>query len=377
MNSLVEPVTDQRVVYLFGAGASHGCVLRVGSPYGLLMKDLMDDIALKAHHIVQERYPDESSIQNLLNTVLLSDSDVEQVITFLKNSPSLLHQEFAEDLRSIFEQVLRDRLAAIRHDNGKDPVDLYSVLFDVHRLPGLKESLVGILTTNYDTYIEDALTRAGLGTPDLGFQMDAVPSVGPAICLLKLHGSFDWLATWPPGKTTIDPSSQSPTLWIPPGIQKAKDQYPFTILWGKARELLACDVLRIVGFRLDANDWDLLSLLFGTMYVGKDCAPYRIEVIDSPIRARQIQQDFPYLNALSVFELPDVGKQFVADALVGRPRLWTDLTESKQRALLESTDEKTNWFATWLRLKIEQLNEELGSVETEVGLAAEFLEAPA
>jgi len=41
---IAPPVKHDRVVYLFGAGASHACAKAVGSAYGTLMKDLVVDL---------------------------------------------------------------------------------------------------------------------------------------------------------------------------------------------------------------------------------------------------------------------------------------------------------------------------------------------
>ena len=361
-------MAQEKVVYLFGAGASHGCVSLFRSPYGLLMRDIRTELNLATQAIVNKKYRNSASIIGIANTIA-EDADVEHVVTFLDDSSSGVHREFAADLRRIFEQALRKQLAAVQEDIGKEPVDLYAALFDMYHVTRLEESLAGLLTTNYDSYIETALQQAGFEPPDFGFQLAQAEPPG-SLHLLKLHGSLDWKATWPPTRT----QRAKPALWIPPGIQKAKDRYPFSVLWGKARELLDCDVLRIVGFRLDANDWDLVSLLFGTMHGADNYRPYRLEIIDSLQQADAIKNAFPYLDARSITELDLVGPRFIAEHTDGTDREWTELSEAQQEAVREKACAIDNWFATWLKLKLETLQDQVGSVTTPSRLAETFLE---
>ena len=41
------------------------------------------------------------------------------------------------------------------------------------------------------------------------------------------------------------------------------------LIWDKARELLDCDVLRIIGSSLSMNDWELVSLVHTTQKLRK------------------------------------------------------------------------------------------------------------
>ncbi len=65
-----------------------------------------------------------------------------------------------------------------------------------------------------------------------------------------------------------------------------------------ARDVLDCDVLRVIGCRLGSNDWDLISLIFSTHHANRDARPaYDIEIIDAPQHALQLQKAYPYLKA--------------------------------------------------------------------------------
>ncbi len=372
-----DPVEPATVVYLMGAGASHGCANRVSSPYGLLMADLNEPLSERMHELVQEEeYKKDASLVNLVNTIAIDQADFEHVVTFLDESPSSNHQAFASDLRRIFEGVLRDRLEKIKNDLGEDPVGLYSSLFDMYNLVDFPERLGGILTTNYDLYIEKGLEEAGFWPIDFGFPVrggDAV--VEGRAKLVKLHGSFGWAATWPPSIRPLDTQDAGPTLWIPPGIQKPKHGYPFNVLWGFARELLACDVLRVIGCRLDGNDWDLIALLFSSLHARIEAQPYRVEVIDAPSHAQAVQGRFPYLSARSLLELEDIGPQLIAEYTVGEPRAFDELDEAEQKAVIAKAGTSRNWFEIWLRQQAEFLNKEGYSLETPLGLFKGFLES--
>ena len=363
--------SPNNVVYLFGAGATHACIKNVGNPHGLLMRHLNEPLARELSLLVRDRYPDDENLFDLVNAVVGEDTDIEHVITFLDNAPSMLHRNFAEDLRNAFEGVLRSELHAVEEDESRNPVDLYTVLFDLHALLSDSEAIRGILTTNYDSYIEEALGLAGYDSVDLGFYTHPSGSAttGNTVKLLKLHGSFDWQDTSP---VTIGEGNS--TLWIPPGIQKDKQRYPFNVIWGVAREVLACDVLRVVGCRLGGNDWDLISLLFTSLHAQSKHQPYKVEIIDSPTSAIQLQESLPYLDSLSIVELEDVGPQLVAEWGNRAPRDFGELDDVEKAGVLDGADAGSNWFEIWLRHKAEITFSTRGSVDTPVGAVQKFLE---
>lgn len=360
--------TRKKVVYLIGAGASHGCVKRASSQYGILMRDLTQSLDEKLNQVVMDEYRSESALMDLLNSVISDDSDFEQIITFLDDSPSKIHRQFADKMRTVFQEVLVERLELIRNELGEDPVGLYAALFDMYEVPGCTESLLGIMTLNYDEYIERAAEKISGGAVDFGFRMRGTQQTQKAHRLLKLHGSFGWEDTWP---TTVGNSGHP--LWIPPGIQKAKQAYPFNVLWGLAREMLSCDVLRIIGCRLGPNDWDLISLLFTTRHVGNEYSPYTIEIIDSLKNAERLKNDFPYLDVRSIFDIDEIGPQIIGELTGDAPKDFGDLTED-EKALLRNDTSSSNWFAIWLEQMAEVMTADLGSISTESGLFESLLQ---
>lgn len=365
----VKGTTDlTRVVYLLGAGATQACVSRVRSPHRILMQDLSPALAIKLHNLVNQAPYDHPSLKHLVNSVIDDDTDFEHVITFLDNAPSSLHRDFADKMKQAFQQVLSDRLAKIRADHGGDPTELYNVLIDLHNIPDCPEHLQAILTTNYDEYLEIAIAKITECAPDFGIAVDSESCGTNGPQLLKLHGSLGWRDTWP-----ISTRSQAHgILWIPPGIHKTKQNYPFNLLWGRAAEVLNCDILRIVGCRLAPNDWDLISLLFSSRHINFPTAP-EIEVIDSPQHVEDLKQQYPYLEIRSMLEDDPVGTRIIAEILGTMTKPYVQLTEDDQLEVVERAGWRRNWFELWLTQKVEQLNEDLDTVTTTAGVVDEFI----
>ena len=355
----------KKVVYLFGAGASQGAVSARGSSIRLLMRDLSEEIHEKLHDLVEEKYSTNKSVQRLVNEVIDADADVEQVITFLEESGSHTHRTFAGELRIAFKEVLQKRLDRVQDDLETHSAELYATLIDMHLIPGFEEKLSGVLTLNYDGLLESAVWNLhGMGV-DYGVSIFDPHKSQDLLTILKLHGSFDWADEWPINRKNKGDSEWMP-LWIPPGIQKAKANYPFNVLWGMARELLECDILRIVGCKLSANDWDLVSMLFTTKHVHTQHGPYEIEVIDTPFTARRMGTEFPYLQPKSLIELGGgVGARFIGEALNIAPKEFKNLSDQERKSAAKVVSETVpNPFYRWLKLRAEILYENLESIET-------------
>ena len=368
----------RKVVYLVGAGASHGCIKAFGSARGILMKDLAETLATEVHDLVNTRKRKYRELTDLVNDVIDDKSDFEHLITFLEDCPSAIHRQFADDLRRIFEKVLRDQLDAVAAELRHDRFGLYAALLDMYNVPNCPERLHAILTTNYDEYIEDAAVAVH-GTPvDFGVRLQHLGVPNSDVKLVKLHGSFGWRDMWPiegvRGKKAGRP------LWIPPGIRKTKEHYPFNVLWGLARELLDCDVLRIIGCRLGGSDWDLISLLFTTRHAHAGGSRYTVEVIDSPRHAVELQQAYPYLDVRSILEIEDmgIGEQLVAEFTKGPPQEFKALSPSEQEQTLTQAGADRNWFRIWLVQMAEAFfrEPEIGTVETSAGEFRKLLGAP-
>ena len=359
-----------RVVYLLGAGATQGNASYVGSSVSLVMPGLIGPLTKRMHELVHKSYEGHPGIRRLVNEVVDDKTDLEHLITFLEDATSRVYQSFAAELKEVFSSVLRARLDAVKQAHGANHSELYAALIDMHNVSGLAEELQGFLTLNYDAFLEHAIEEHHGHNVDYGVAVVGAAISGEAIRVLKLHGSFGWSDDWPI-ETSADLISG---LWIPPGIRKAKAQYPFNSIWGLARELLDCDVLRIVGCNLGPNDWDLVSLLFTSMHTHANAGPYKVEVVSGPETAERIDDLFPYLEVNSLLEIPEIGPQLVGEMLASEPRDYQGLPVDLRKQTRENAQEKiSNPFERWLRVKGELMLRDLGSISTASGIFERFV----
>lgn len=370
-----EPVANRRdaertrVTYLIGAGATHACNALLNGE-GLLMRDLVPGVLRRlSERLRAVEYEPLHPFLNQLLEVEDKPIDIEHVISHLASTPTDLHQRAAEQLRECFLAELNKKLEA--HGNLAtghfESYSLYKALLEFHNLNEEQEELVGILTLNYDDLIEQAVKAVYGNRPSLGISTSGSASIAAtatSVTLVKLHGSLDWTSGWPIGIGKSD----TPT-WIAPGVYKDKTKYPFQSLWGKGRELLDCNVLRIVGCRLSLNDWDLLSMIFSTHLAVNESGPhrYRIELIDAPTTAEELQALHPLFAITSIFDLDLVGEMIKEEASAFVEKLKGDRApdyESEPNHLDHSfalghkcqgsSDElgpesaSLNWFASWL-----------------------------
>jgi hypothetical protein len=361
-----------RVAYLLGAGATHGSIKSQGSGVSLVMPGLIGALCERMRERYLEDFVNEPGVGRLVNEVVDTSTDFEQLITFLEDTPSDVYRRFAQALKKVFSTVLRSQLDKAQAELGPNHSALYAVLLDMYLVDSFDESLAGFLTLNYDAFLEHAVVERLGQSVDYGVDVHGRPQapadVNP-VRILKLHGSFGWKNAWP-----IEMAApHDPGLWIPPGIRKAKTDYPFNAIWGAARELLDCDVLRIIGCNLGPNDWDLVSLLFTTMHARDAAEPYRIEVISWPSDGLRMAGDFPYLNVQSLLELPDVGPVLVSELLGTDPLEYESLDDDNQKLALEKSKDIGNPFEHWLRLKAELMFRELPSIGTPTEILSDFV----
>lgn len=362
-----------RIVYLLGAGATQGCISYSGSRHNLIMSGLVESIRKQLREITIEKYEEHSGINRLFNQVVASESnlDIEHLITFLEESPTKEYREFAEDLREVFSNVLQSRLNQVDDEPESQKTNLFAVLVDMHDVHGNAERLQGFLTLNYDVLLERAIVKELGRKVDYGIASKSYENQDRNVTVLKLHGSFGWSRNWP-----IETDLRNGAgVWIPPGVKKPKNEYPFDIIWGRARELLDCDVLRIIGCNLGPNDWDLVSLLFSTRFTHVSAPPYSIEIISEFETVERIRQLFPYLDVRWIPELPSIGEQVVSEFLGSEPREFDHLSEKlQQQTIYNAKCAIENPFYYWLTQKCEALKTSLKDLSTDSGVLRNFTE---
>lgn len=368
---------DKRVVYLLGAGATQACISQLGSRRNIVMSGLEGPIFEELRRrATNEKYADHSGIARLVNEVMVSESglDIEHLITFLEDSPGEVYRQFSVDLRETFSSVLRGELDKIEQELGSAHSRLYAALIDMHNVDGIGESLRGFLTLNYDVVLEHAIEQHLRSKVDYGVTIgeSSATDAGRSVRVLKMHGSFGWSQDWP----IKVQAGEVPGCWIPPGLRKPKNEYPFNAIWGLARELLDCDVLRIIGCNLGPNDWDLVSLLFSTKHTHATAAPYRVEVISSLENATRIKSLFPYLDVRSLVELPRVGQQIISELIGAEPQSLEQLPEGLRTEVISNSRRAIpNPFSYWLTQMGEAMITDVGSIETEFGIFEQFIQS--
>lgn len=339
-----------KVVYLFGAGASQGEFSYYGSPERILMADIVDGITRR---IVREHI---ESLLDVNNELTIEGIDVEHLITLYESSGTQKHSEIAKGLKRLFREVIQAKISSLGESFSPT---LFASLIEMHSIRDLNEELVAILTINYEDLIELAMQFVMNG---INYQIKVISRhstyhvKNTSIPILKLHGSFNWKNEYPI-VVADNIENEDDILWIPPGVVKRREYYPFSLIWGRAKELLECNILRVIGCSLSRNDWELISLLYTTQKLRTDGKSYKIELIDAPAKCEEIKKDYQYLNIDTLLDMPVVRDYLIREYFphhAGKP-----ITEEIVKELRQSiTSDEYNIFAIWLRAMGEKLQGE-------------------
>ena len=300
---------QKRIVYLFGAGATIAEAAHAGIEQKLSLREISEKVVQKAKR--------KRGLEDLLSGISEENiNDIELYISLLESLGIKKYSSAATELRDMFCKCIQQALI----QGGKliEPV-LAMALLEMHSAAKIQaiEQLKGIITLNYDNLLDRAFNTI-LGGVNYGIACNCVSGNynikqnGPL--LIKLHGSFNWRTGFPirlvDGKKTRS-GEQEEMIWIPPGIQKENDRYPFNLLWGKAFELLDCDTLRIVGCSLSQNDWGLMSLLFFSQIRSRPKLEYQIEIINRHQNGIETREKNGFLRHLKVLGELDGCQDFV------------------------------------------------------------------
>jgi len=316
----------KKTVYIFGAGATIAEAFFAGIDQRLTLRDISESVIQKAKS--------EPSLKDILSDVAVDDIvDIELYISLLESLHIQRFSDIASRLRFLFCRSIQDKLS--ERGAPLEPI-LTMALLQMHEKIDQNEKLVGVISLNYDNLLDRAFNnvfgavnygiKCRCETADYNISEDCIP-------LIKLHGSFNWRRSFP--LTLIDEGQarsgeQAEMLWIPPSIQKEREPYPFNILWGRAFEMLDCDILRIIGCRLSQNDLGLISLLFSTQL--KSGEAYRIELINTQKAGEDIRERNGFLRNVRVLGELEGCQDFV-------------------------DYEPSNVFETWLKQKLSSFRE--------------------
>lgn len=298
---------------MVGAGAIQGEMALNGIEVDITMRGISDNVLEMSKH-VGGRY------NKLVHDFGLPENqDVELMMSLFEGYVDLNESDFYDiynELRKLFRNYLVSNITS-----KKIVPRLLSTLLYINKnyanYIGKKgEKMIGLLTTNYDSLIEEAFLEV-YGGLNCGYKFNSknyrmILSIPP---LLKLHGSFNWKIQ--DNKLEISKDLEAGKYeddysgWMPPSVYKKPSEKIFRSVWNMARELLIeCDVLRVVGSSLRNEDWALISLLFTSQI--KRSPPFNIELIvpDKSAWGEEnfsgIMQRLPFLgNIRNLSSLPE------------------------------------------------------------------------
>jgi hypothetical protein len=180
----------EKIVYLFGAGATSAEMSHQGLESDITMKGIAKSV-LKLSEEKAGRY------WNIHKDFgLPEDQDIEIIMSLLEGFTDIKlsgFQDVCNELRQLFRLYLITQIT----EKGVG-ARIHSSLLYLHKRYGGKmgtsgEELTGVLTTNYDSVPDEAYSAVHGGI-DYGydFQSDAFRKAETVPPLLKLHGSFNW-----------------------------------------------------------------------------------------------------------------------------------------------------------------------------------------
>lgn len=325
----------KKIVYLVGAGAIQAEMDFGGIESDITMAGISRNV-YKMSESVNGKY-----CKLVQDFALLPDHDVELMMSLFEGFTNLYESEFYEiydELRVLFRKYLLSQIT----QKGIEP-RLLSTLLHINKKYGKYmgesgEKMLGVLTTNYDSLLEEALSDVFNGL-NCGYKFKSnnynmVDSIPP---LLKLHGSFNWKIHGIELEISKDfeniESEEKHQGWIPPSVYKKPPEEIFPKIWGKARELLIdCDILRVVGSSLRNEDLTLLSLIFTSQITSKP--PFNIELI------------VPERSVLGSENSPGI---------MGRLPFLTNISSVRSLSLFDQEELfGDNVFLHWLLKKIEE-----------------------
>jgi hypothetical protein len=300
-----------RIVYLFGAGATHAELQNIdpdlAEKSGLLVSNLSKRVIEKATR-AKKYLRDVTTVSGTSGSL-----NIELLISLIENSKipgwEYKTQRLKALVRKDIEQILSKSITGRFY--------LHKALFELHKQPATrrKEKVAGLISLNYDGVLDSAYKQY-YGAPRYCFSLDE-PLRTNDVPLLKLHGSFNWKDRKIRGrKRTVE--------IIPLGSTKNYIHPPYGCIWNQALEtLIGCDTLRVIGCSLSQNDIHLIDLLFKA-HLERGTA-FEIEIIAREDVGEGIRSNYGFFPALRT------------------------LTQIKDNLVPEAKPE--NPFKTWLKYK--------------------------
>jgi hypothetical protein len=293
-------VKPSKIVYLFGAGATHAELQNIEPDlaekgHGLLVRDVSSRVIERARK--DQKYRKDVSTVSATSGSL----NIELLISLIENSKIHGWEYKTRRLKTLVQEDIEKVLSGSRTRRFY----LHKALFEVHKHPATqaREHLTGLISLNYDDVLDTAYEQYH-GLPRYCFSLEPDPPGSGAVPLLKLHGSFNWKNLKIRGrKRTIE--------IIPLGSAKTYIHPPYGCIWNQALEtLVACDTLRVIGCSLSPNDVHLIDLLFKAHL--ERGSPFEIEIIASQRGGMAIRQNYGFFPGIRA--LLDIKDNLISEA---------------------------------------------------------------
>lgn len=275
----------KKIVYLFGAGATHA-ELQSLDPDLILEKQglLISNVSARVIERARREKKYTKDVEMVSGT--MGSLNIELLISLLENSK--IHGWEYKTQR--LKKLIQDDIENILSKSGTQRFYLHKALFELHRhaITGAREKLLGLISLNYDDVVDQAYRRY-YGSPNYCFPLAGTPP-SELIPLLKLHGSFNW------DRQKIRGRMRGIEI-IPMGSAKSYLHAPYIFIWARALEILIeCDTLRVIGCSLSPNDAHLIDLLFKAhLWRGK---AFDIEIISSTSDGDAIKKNYGFFRAM-------------------------------------------------------------------------------
>ncbi len=298
-------MSKKKVVYLFGAGATHAEIINIADDpnasyrdkKGLLISNVSKRVMQAARRTNWFKQKEDvfTSSKGSLN--------IELLISLFQNNQ--IEDTYVNKLKSLVEGDIRKILT----NELKEKFYLHKGLFELHELIKEHEELLGFISLNYDDVLDIAYKEIISENPNYCL----TTKVNGELPLLKLHGSFNW------EEVEVYDKKKNISI-IPIGINKNYLFPPYNFIWGKAFELLVeCDTLRIIGCSLNQSDLGLIDLLFKA-HVERD-KQISLEIIDFQPQNSHHPIKTSYGFFPEIIEPKDIEKPLIADELISNPEV--------------------------------------------------------
>ena len=261
----------QKIVYLLGAGATHAEIANLHPQWFVdVAKKAKESLLLRGISLRVCRDARSKSWFKKWNSAK-DFEDIELFISLIKDN----RIESDATVRGL-QGLLKEDICSKLKDGRQNKFYLHRALFELHKKIEDKETLVAIISLNYDDVLDNSYSKICGDKPNYSFPGDPV---GPY--LLKLHGGFQ----------LKNPKTNKSIPIIPPGAHKNYLELPYNFIWGRALEsLIECDILRVIGCSLSANDIGLIDLIFKAHLQREGGNMLEIQLINSPDGGKDIKK---------------------------------------------------------------------------------------